>query len=155
QSKEQPNELFKKYQLEKIKLPAGFKIDVYAEVKNARSLALSPSGILFVGNRSANSVYAVVDEDKDGRGDKVYTIASDLESPNGVAFKNGSLYIATISTILRLDSIESKLANPPKPVMVYNKYPTDTHHGWKFIAFGPDGKLYIPVGAPCNVCDPK
>lgn len=152
---EKSSELFEKYQLDKIKLPAGFKIDVYAEVKNARSLTLSPSGILYVGNRSGRSVYAVVDEDKDGKADKVYTVATGLESPNGVAFKNGSLYIAAVSTIYRLDSIESKLANPPKPIVVYDKYPTDAHHGWKFIAFGPDGKLYVPVGAPCNVCDPK
>ncbi len=152
---EKPNELFDKYQLSKIKLPAGFKIEVYAEVKNARSLTLSPTGVLYVGNRSENSVYAVVDEDKDGKADKVYKIASGLESPNGVAFKNGNLYIATISTIYRLDSIESSLGNPPKPVVVYDKYPKDTHHGWKFIAFGPDGKLYVPVGAPCNICDPK
>ncbi len=154
-TEEKPNELFEKYQLSKIKLPEGFKIEVYAEVKNARSLTLSPSGILYVGNKSGNSVYAVVDENKDGKADKVYTLASGLESPNGVAFKNGNLYIASISTIYRLDSIESRLANPPKPVIVYDKYPTETHHGWKFIAFGPDGKLYVPVGAPCNVCDPK
>ena len=154
-TEEKPNELFEKYQLSKIKLPEGFKIEVYAEVKNARSLTLSPSGILYVGNKSGNSVYAIVDENKDGKADKVYTVASGLESPNGVAFKNGNLYIASISTIYRLDSIESRLANPPKPVIVYDKYPTETHHGWKFIAFGPDGKLYVPVGAPCNVCDPK
>lgn len=145
--------LFKKYNLDKIKLPQGFKINVYAEVDKARSMTLSPKGILFVGNRSGNKVYAVVDENKDGVADKVYTVAQGLTSPNGVAFKNGSLYIATISTILRLDSIESKLENPPQPVTVYDQYPTDGHHGWKFIAFGPDGKLYVPVGAPCNVCE--
>ncbi len=145
--------LFKKYNLDKIKLPQGFTISVYAEVKNARSLTLSPNGILFVGNRTGNKVYAVVDENKDGTGDKVYTVASGLESPNGVAFKDGSLYIAGISTILRLDSIETRLANPPQPLTVYNKYPSDGHHGWKFISFGPDGKLYVPVGAPCNICE--
>lgn len=146
--------LAKKYNLDKIKLPQGYKIDVYAEVPNARSMTLSPSGILYVGNRSGNKVYAVVDENKDGKADKVYTIASGLKSPNGVAFKNGNLYIATISTILRLDSIESRLAAPPQPVTIFDKYPTDEHHGWKFIAFGPDGKLYVPVGAPCNICEP-
>jgi len=147
------NSLSKKYKLDKIKLPRGYRISVYAEVPNARSITLSPSGVLYVGNRSGNNVYAVVDENKDGKGDKVYTIASGLNSPNGVAFKDGSLYIATISKILRLDNIEGKLANPPQPVTVYDKYPTEGHHGWKFIAFGPDGKLYVPVGAPCNVCD--
>jgi glucose/arabinose dehydrogenase len=145
--------LFKKYRLEKIRLPAGFRISVYAEVPDARSITLSPSGILYVGNRDGNKVYAVVDENRDGKADKVYTVASGLNSPNGVAFKDGNLYIATISTILRLDSIETRLASPPKPVIVYDKYPSDGHHGWKFIAFGPDGKLYVPVGAPCNVCE--
>ena len=147
------SDLYKKYELDKIKLPPGFKISVYAEVPNARSLSLSPSGILYVGNRSGDKVYAVLDENKDGKADKIYTVASGLHTPNGVAFKDGSLYIATISSILRLDSIESKLANPPKPIVVYDKFPTEEHHGWKFIAFGPDGKLYVPVGAPCNVCE--
>ena len=147
------NELFKKYNLDKIKLPPGFTISVYAEVDNARSMTLSSNGTLFVGNRERSKVYAVTDENKDGTGDKVYTLAKGLNSPNGVAFKNSSLYIATISTIFRLDSIESRLADPPVPVKVYDKYPTDGHHGWKFIAFGPDGKLYVPVGAPCNICE--
>lgn len=147
------NTLSQKYNLEKIKLPAGFKISVYAEVPKARSLAVSPAGIVYAGNRDGDKVYAIVDENKDGMADKVYTLASGLNSPNGVAFKDGSLYIATISSILRLDSIESKLSDPPKPVVVYDKYPSDEHHGWKFIAFGPDGKLYVPVGAPCNVCE--
>ena len=147
------NSLTQKYNLHKIILPKGFKISVYAEVPNARSLTISPAGIVYVGNRSGNKVYAIVDKNKDGKGDKVYTVASGLNTPNGVAFKDGSLYIATISTIYKLDSIEAHLDNPPKPVVVYDKYPTDTHHGWKFIAFGPDGKLYVPVGAPCNNCD--
>jgi glucose/arabinose dehydrogenase len=147
------NDLFTKYNLDKIKLPKGFTINVYAEVPHARSMTLSPNGTLFVGNNAGNRVYAVVDNNKDGVADKVYTIAKGLNTPNGVAFHNGSLFIATISTILRLDSIESKLANPPQPKVVYDQYPTDAHHGWKFIAFGPDGKLYVPVGAPCNVCD--
>jgi len=147
------NDLSEKYGLDKIHLPAGFKISVYAEVKNARSMCLSPAGTLFVGNRDENDVYAVVDENKDGVADKTYVIAKGLNSPNGVAFKDGTLYIATISAIYKLDNIESNLANPPQPVVVYDKYPTDGHHGWKFISFGPDGKLYVPVGAPCNICD--
>lgn len=147
--------LYKKYNLDKIKLPAGFSISVYAEVPNARSITLSPSGVLYVGNRSEDNVYAVVDENKDGKADKVYTVAKGMNTPNGVAFKNGDLYIATISEILKLEGIESKLANPPAPVTVYNKFPKDKHHGWKFIAFGPDEKLYVPVGAPCNICEKK
>ncbi len=145
--------LAKKYHLEKIKLPPGFRIGVYAEVPNARSMTLSPSGILYVGNRGEDKVYAVVDENKDGRSDKVYTLLSGYEMPNGVAFKDGNLYVATVSSVLKLENIESRLSNPPLPVTVYDQFPTDTHHGWKFIAFGPDGKLYVPVGAPCNVCD--
>ena len=152
---ENNNELFKKYNLDKIKLPQGFTISIYAEVNNARSLCLSPNGTLFVGNRNGNKVYAVVDENKDGIGDKVYEVAKGLDTPNGVAFKDGSLYIACISTILKIDSIESHLSNPPQLKVVYDQYPTDGHHGWKFIAFGPDGKLYVPVGAPCNICEQK
>lgn len=145
--------LNKKYSLDKIKLPPGFSISVYAEVPNARSMCRGEKGTLFVGNRSEDNVYAVVDNNKDGKADKVYTIASGLNSPNGVAFRNGSLYVAEISRILRYDDIENKLSSPPAPVVVYDKYPTDGLHGWKFIAFGPDGKLYVPVGAPCNVCE--
>jgi glucose/arabinose dehydrogenase len=138
--------------LQKLKLPPRFSISVYAEVPNARSMTLSPKGVLFVGNRGGDKVYAVVDENKDGSADKVHTIGSGLDSPNGVAFRNGSLFVAENSRILRYDDIENKLTNPPKPVVVKDDYPTDRSHGWKFIAFGPDDKLYVPVGAPCNVC---
>jgi glucose/arabinose dehydrogenase len=111
------------------------------------------NGTLFVGNTGNGSVYAVVDKNKDWKADKVYTIASGLNMPTGVAFRNGSLYVATISTLLRYDDIEKKLAAPPAAVTVYDQYPKDRHHGWKFIRFSPDGKLFIPVGAPCNVCE--
>ena len=147
------NALDKKYNINKIKLPPGFTISVYAEVPNARSMTVSPSGIVYVGNKDGNKVYAVADENRDGKADKVYTVASGLHKPNGVAFRDGSLYIATVSTILRIDNIEANLSAPAKPVVVYDKYPKDEHHGWKFIAFGPDGKLYVPVGAPCNICE--
>lgn len=140
--------------LEKIKLPAGFKIEVYAEVDNARSLAMSPGGTLFVGNRNGDKVYAVKDTNGDFKADKKWTIASGLNMPNGVAFKDGDLYVAEVSRITKYVGIESKLDSPPKPVVVNDQYPTETHHGWKYIAFGPDGKLYVPVGAPCNICDP-
>jgi len=147
------DDLFKKYNLDKIKLPPGFKISVFAEVPNARSMTLSPKGTLFIGNRKGDKVYAVVDKDKNGVADAVYTIASGLNTPNGVAFKDGSLYVAEVSRILRFDDIENKLQNPPAYVVVTDKLPTDKHHGWKFIAFGPDDKLYVPIGAPCNVCE--
>lgn len=139
--------------LDKIKLPQGFNIDVYAEVDNARSLAISESGIVFVGNRNGNKVYAVQDTDGDFKADKRWVIAEGLNSPNGVAFRNGDLYVAEISRILRFPGIEKKLDNPGEPEVVTADYPTETHHGWKYIAFGPDGKLYVPVGAPCNICD--
>jgi len=143
-------------QLDRIKLPAGFKIEVFAEkIVNARSLCLTPGGTLFVGTRDKGNVYALRDTDGDMRADKQYTIATGLNMPNGVAFRDGALFVAEVNRILRFDQIESKLANPPAPVVVYDKYPTDRHHGWKYIAFGPDGKLYVPVGAPCNICEPE
>jgi glucose/arabinose dehydrogenase len=141
--------------LDKIKLPAGFTIDVYAEVENARSMALSPSGVLFVGNKDKGNVYAVKDTDGDFKADKKWVLASGLNMPNGVAFKDGDLYIAEVSKISKIPGVESKLANPPAPTTVKDDYPKETHHGWKYIAFGPDGKLYVPVGAPCNICESK
>lgn len=141
--------------LDKIKMPAGFTIDVYAEVENARSMTLSPSGVLYVGNKDKDKVYAVKDTDGDFKADKKWVLATGLNMPNGVAFKDGDLYIAEVSKISKLSGIESKLANPPKPTVVKDDYPTETHHGWKYIAFGPDGKLYVPVGAPCNICESK
>ncbi|HYG04724.1 MAG TPA: hypothetical protein VD927_19890 [Chryseosolibacter sp.] len=139
--------------LNKIKLPEGFSISVFAEVPNARSLAISPAGYIYVGNRNGDKVYAVKDTDGDNIADKRWTIASGLNMPNGVAFKDRDLYVAEVSRILRFTDIESKLSNPGQPEVVTDKYPTDTHHGWKYIAFGPDGKLYVPVGAPCNICE--
>ncbi len=139
-------------QLDKLKLPEGFSIDVWAaEVPNARSMAVSESGIVFVGNRQENNVYALVDENGDGKADSKYVLANDLRMPNGVAIKDGDLYVAEVSRILRFKDIENNLTNPTYEV-VYDRYPDEAHHGWKFIAFGPDGMLYIPVGAPCNIC---
>ena len=139
--------------VDKLTLPNGFKIELYANVPNARSLTLSPSGTVYVGTRSKGSVYAVLDLNKDGKADKVYEIDKGLNMPNGVAFKDGDLYVAEVSRILRYKNIESNLGSPPEPEIIYDGYPTDTHHGWKYIAFGADGKLYVPVGAPCNVCE--
>jgi glucose/arabinose dehydrogenase len=141
--------------LNSIKLPKGFSIAVYAEVEDARSMTLSPSGTLFVGNRDEDKVYAVQDVNGDFKADKVYVMAKDLNMPNGVAFKDGDLYIAEKSKISKISKIESNLSAPAKPQVVYDKYPNDDSHGWKYIAFGPDGKLYVPVGAPCNICEPS
>jgi glucose/arabinose dehydrogenase len=139
--------------LDRIRLPPGFTISHYAaEVPGARSLALGARGTLFVGSREAGRVYAVVDADRDGRAERVHTIAEGLNSPNGVAFRDGALYVAEIHRVLRFDAIEERLADPPAPAMVTDRFPRERHHGWKFIAFGPDGRLYVPVGAPCNIC---
>ncbi len=139
-------------QLDKLKLPEGFSIDVWAaEVPNARSMAVSESGIVFVGNRQEKNVYALVDENGDGKADSKYVLANNLRMPNGVAIKDGDLYVAEVSRILRFKDIENNLTNPTYEV-VYDGYPDEAHHGWKFIAFGPDDMLYVPVGAPCNIC---
>lgn len=139
--------------LSTIKLPEGFKIEIFAEVNDARSLAISPSGTIFVGNRAEDKVYAVKDTDGDFKADKKWVIDSGLNQPNGVAFKDGHLYVAEISRILKYENIEANLDSPGKPVVVNDTYPDKEHHGWKYIAFGPDGKLYVPVGAPCNICE--
>ena len=142
--------------LSKIELPAGFEISIFRDnVDGARSLARGQRGTIFVGTRREGKVYALVDSDGDGTAETSYTLLSGLRQPNGVAFRDGSLYVAEISRVLRLDGIENRLADPPKPVVVRDDLPTDGHHGWKYIAFGPDGRLYIPVGAPCNICDPS
>ncbi|KPJ77723.1 MAG: sorbosone dehydrogenase [Deltaproteobacteria bacterium SG8_13] len=139
---------------EKIELPPGFSIALYATgIDNARSMALSPNGVLFVGTRRDGKVYAVVDSDRDHRADRIRVLADGLNMPNGVAFRNGSLYVAEVNRILRYDDIESRLESPPEPVVVSSRFPSDGHHGWKYIAFGPDELLYVPVGAPCNVCE--
>lgn len=140
--------------LDKINLPLGFEIDVWAEnVDNARSMAYSPEGTLYVGTRSKGNVYALKDTDGDGRSDQRWTLLEGGNMPNGVAVKDGDLYIAEVNRILKISDIENKLDNPGVPEVIYDEYPTETHHGWKYIAFGPDGKLYVPVGAPCNICE--
>jgi glucose/arabinose dehydrogenase len=138
--------------LDKIKLPAGFAIELVAHVPNAREMALGAKGTLFVGSTEAGKVHAVTFK-PDGSA-TVKMIAAGLNRPVGVAFRDGALYVSAVSRILRFDDIEGRLDNPPQPVVVSDRFPRDAHHGWKFIAFGPDGKLYVPVGAPCNICEP-
>jgi len=142
--------------LEELQMPEGFKIEIFAEeVENARSMTMSPNGILYVGSRQEGFVYAIPDRNGDHKADRVITIAQGLRMPNGVAYRDGSLYVAEVSRILRYDDIDNRLDNPPEPEIINESYPTDGHHGWKYIAFGPDGKLYVPVGAPCNICNPE
>ena len=140
-------------QLDRIELPDGFHLSVYADdTPNAREMALGDHGTVFVGSRRAGKVYAVVDSDGDQVADRTWVIDEDLNMPSGLAFRDGALYVGAVSRILRYDDIESRLANPPEPVVVRDDLPTERHHGWKFLRFGPDGWLYVPVGGPCNVC---
>jgi glucose/arabinose dehydrogenase len=140
--------------LEKVTLPAGFKIALYATVKGARSLALGAKGTVFVGTRdNSNSVFAVVDKDKDGRADSVTPFLTGLNRPNGVAFKDGALYVGEKTRIVRYDGIEDHLADPPAPVVFSEGHPDGQQHGFRYMAFGPDGWLYVGMGAPCNICD--
>jgi glucose/arabinose dehydrogenase len=149
--------------LSKIKLPDGFKIAVYAsDVPNARGMTLGAKGTLFVGTRDVDTVYAIVDTNGDQVADKVHKIIepgaqlpdeAKFDMPHGVAFRDGSLYVSSLSRIIRFDNIEANLESPPAPVVLPVKFSETAQHGWKFIAFGPDGKLYVPQGAWCNACD--
>jgi glucose/arabinose dehydrogenase len=148
-----------------IKLPPGFHLSLFARVPGARQMCMSPSGILYCGTRTnaaphlpgqkegGGEVFAVVDKNHDGTADEVVDVAEGLHFPNGVQFKDGALYVAEISRIRRYDNIEVNLHKPPNPVLVSDKFPNNEWHGWKYIRFGPDGWLYVPVGAPCNVCE--
>jgi glucose/arabinose dehydrogenase len=141
-----------KLPIPQLKLPKGFKIEVYASgIANARSLQLGDKGTVFVSNRQLDKVYAIVD--RQGKRE-VKVIASGLDRPNGLAFHNGTLYIAEGAQISKLEKIEDNLDNPPKPVVIYNDFPNHQSHGWKFMGLGPDNKLYVNVGSPCNICEP-
>jgi len=138
--------------LAQIKLPPGFEIQLYArDVKNARQLARGDQGTVFAGSRKAGLVHAVRDEDGDHFAEHVYLIDEDLEMPSGVEFRFGSLYIGALDRVLRYDDIESWLDKPPEPDIVSDGFPDKSHHGWKYLRFGPDGMLYVPVGAPCDI----
>jgi glucose/arabinose dehydrogenase len=135
---------------EEIRLPPGFEISVYSDnVPQARSLALGARGTLFVGGKEKD-VYAVPPG-----GGKARLVAGGLQEPHGVAFRDGALYVAERSRILRFDAVEERLANPPAPVVVVADLPRYKHHGLRTLRFGPDGMLYVPVGAPCNICLPE
>jgi glucose/arabinose dehydrogenase len=139
--------------LPKLKAPPGFKVEVYQPgILDARAIRRGDKGTIFVSSLFvAGKIYAVTEK---GGKREVKTILSKLELPSGIEFRNGSLYVATPKQITRYDKIEDNLDSPPQPVVVYDKLPGDIPHGWKFLRFGPDGKLYVPVGAPCNICEP-
>jgi glucose/arabinose dehydrogenase len=141
--------------VERIKLPPGFEISVFASVPGARTLAVGPDHLVFVGTRG-DKVYTV--RYAGTRATEVVALASDLNAPNGVAVRNGALYVAEIGRILRYDDIEKQLAGAatarPRAAVVTDRYPSDNHHSLKLVRFGPDGWLYVPVGAPCNICEP-
>jgi glucose/arabinose dehydrogenase len=136
-----------------IRLPSGFSLDVYASgLDGPRSLALGERGTLFIGTRDAGNVYALRDTDDDFSADEVHTIARGLSMPNGVAVRDGALYVAEVHRVLRYDDIEQRLETPPQPVVVRDDLPTEGWHGWRYLGFGPDDMLYMSIGAPCNVC---
>jgi glucose/arabinose dehydrogenase len=143
-----------KLPINKMKLPPGFKAEVWASgVLDARSMRQGDNGTVFVSSLFvAGKIYAI--QDKGGKRE-IKTVAEKLFLPSGIEYYKGSLFVATPKDITRYDNIEANLDSPPKPVMIYDKLPGEIPHGWKFIKVGPDGKLYVPTGAPCNVCDIK
>ncbi len=140
--------------LQRIELPPGFHIGIFAEVPAARSLTLGADGTVFVGTRKDDTVHALQDRDGDGRADAHFIVAKGLDTPNGVAFHDGDLYVAEVGRLLRFADIEARLGEAPLAYeVIRDGLPTRRHHGWRYIAFGPDDRLYISIGAPCNVCD--
>ena len=139
--------------LDKLQAPPGFSIELLARVPSARQMALSDKRVLYVGSRGTGTVTALT-LDEQYRATGTHVVARGLEQPVGVAWSQGALYVSAISRILRLPDIDEHLDKPPAPQVVRDDLPTETHHGWKFIAVGPDGWLYVPVGAPCNICEP-
>jgi glucose/arabinose dehydrogenase len=143
-----------KLPIAKMKVPPGFKVEVFASnILDARGLREGAKGTVFVSSLFvAGKLYAVVNQ---GGKREVKTLAEKLFLPNGIEFHKGSLYLATPKAITRYDDIESSLDKLPTPVTIYDKLPGEVPHGWKFIKIGPDGKLYVPTGAPCNICEPS
>lgn len=134
-------------------VPSGFKIEVFAdEVEGARQMVLSKNGIIYVGSRRPGKVHAVIDKDGDYKADEVVLIIEDLNMPSGLTYKDGDLFIAEVHRVIRIKDIDKNYDKSPKPEVVYSNLPDKLHHGWKYAKFGPDGRLYIPIGVACNVC---
>jgi glucose/arabinose dehydrogenase len=140
--------------ISKLKAPPGFEISLYAEAEGARSLTLGSDGTVYVGTRGSKVWALLPDHENSGKASGVRVVAENLHSPNGVAFKDGDLYIAEISRLLVVRDVAKNLVKPVQPEPWGPAFPKDEQHGWKFIAWGPDGWLYVPVGAPCNICEP-
>jgi glucose/arabinose dehydrogenase len=141
-----------KLPLAKLKLPKNFNIEVYAsEMVNARSLRISDKGTVFVSTRLSDTIYAVTN--KNGKRE-VKPLVTGLYRPNGIALHNGTLYIAELNKISKIDNVEDHLGDASKPTVIYDDLPSDEPHGWKFLTVGPDNKLYFNIGAPCNICMP-
>lgn len=150
--KKRPNTL----PLDRIELPKGFVIEEYATgVKHARSMARSDKGTLFVGTRRFDKVYALVDSDGDGFAETHHVIDEGMNTPNGIAYRDGALYVAEINRVLRYDAIDQHLTDSPEPKVLVDGLPSDEHHGWKYLRFSPEGELFFAIGAPCNVCERK
>jgi len=147
------------FNLGQLSLPAGFHIKIYAEgIPNARQMVLGDDGVVYVGSRIAGNVYALIPSGGKNNSVRVVMIGQGLNSPNGVAYKDGDLYVAEIDRILKFEKISQHISKPPSPTVIYDSLPKNKHHGWKYIRFGPDGFLYVPIGAPCNIClkkDPR
>jgi hypothetical protein len=139
--------------LDRLRLPSGFSIELLARVPNARAMALGTGNVLYVGSREAGKVHAL-ELDTQYRAGPLHEVASGLLMPSGLAFRDGALYVAAVNRILRYDDIGRHLQRPAPPMVVRDDLPVDRHHGWKYLGFGPDGWLYVPVGAPCNICEP-
>ena len=136
-----------------LNLPEGFQIEVYARgVDGARSMAMGDDGTLFVGTRTENNIYAIQDTNGDFKADNVMVLDT-MEVPNGIAMRNGDLYVTQVGSLWKYPNIEDQLDGELEKELIYDDFPTEFHHGWKYIAFGPDDKLYVPVGAPCNICN--
>lgn len=141
-----------KLPIDKIKVPAGFKVEVYASgIKNARTLRVGDKGTVFVGNRTGNKLWAITSKDGKREAKVLY---EELDWPNGLAFKDGTLYVAEHTKISKAENIESNLDSPPKLVTIYDKLSEPRAHGWRFLAIGPDDKLYVANSSPCNICVP-
>ncbi|MGH7859222.1 MAG: PQQ-dependent sugar dehydrogenase [Candidatus Binatia bacterium] len=136
-----------------IRLPPGFRISVFAGVENPRQMAVGKDGTVFVGSLRSGKVHALIDADRDGGAERVVVVDSGLDLPSGVAFRDGALYVAAVNRVLRYDDVEKRLGERHEPAVVTDVLPRARHHGWKFLGFGPDGLLYVAVGAPCNVCE--